>query len=235
MEKYSPLVSVIIPAYNEEKYIEKTLKSIINQSYHKIEIIVVDNNSRDRTKVIAKKYAHKVIVERVRSISAARNCGAKEAKGEILLFIDADTEIEKNFVKKIIHKLSDKKVVCVSGFIKTKGKLLHRFYYWLWSNIIWLLSIFKIYQFPGIAFAIKKEIFSKVNGFNKSLKSSEDVDLCERVSEYGKCIFLRDAVAYSSSRKLEKMGFWHAIIFWLKNYLEFKIKKVTENDYPVIR
>jgi 1,2-diacylglycerol 3-alpha-glucosyltransferase len=97
-----PLVSIIIPALNEEKYIEKTLKSVRRQTYPKIEVIVVDNGSTDRTGEIAKKYANKVIVEEKRGIGIARNRGAKEAKGDILLFLDADTEIEKDCVEKIV-------------------------------------------------------------------------------------------------------------------------------------
>jgi glycosyltransferase involved in cell wall biosynthesis len=113
MKKY-PFVSVIIPTLNEEKYIETTLLSIKNQDYKgKYEIIVVDSNSKDKTVKIARKYADKVIVTKRRGVSVGRNIGAEVAKGEILLFVDADTTLLPNVISKVVRHLRRKKVVGV--------------------------------------------------------------------------------------------------------------------------
>ena len=112
-EKY-PFVSVIIPTLNKEKYIETTLLSIKNQDYKgKYEIIVVDSNSKDMTVKIARKYADKVIVTKRRGVSVGRNIGAEVAKGEILIFVDADTTLLPNVISKVVGHLRRKKVVGV--------------------------------------------------------------------------------------------------------------------------
>ena len=86
------LVSIIIPAHNEERYIEKTLSHIKKQSYRNIEIIVVDDGSIDNTTKKAKIYADKIIkLKKRKGVSYARNAGAKVARGDLLVFLDADT------------------------------------------------------------------------------------------------------------------------------------------------
>jgi glycosyltransferase involved in cell wall biosynthesis len=88
---------------NEEKYIETTLLSIKNQDYKgKYEIIMVDSNSKDRTVKIARKYADKVIVTKRRGVSVGRNIGARLAKGEILLFVDAYTVLLPNVIRELL-------------------------------------------------------------------------------------------------------------------------------------
>jgi glycosyltransferase involved in cell wall biosynthesis len=93
-----PLISVIIPAFNEEKFLGNCLFSLKNQDFNDFEIIVVDNNSRDKTSKIAKKFGVKLVSEKNQGAALARNRGAKEAKGEILAFTDADTILPKNWL-----------------------------------------------------------------------------------------------------------------------------------------
>ncbi len=115
-EKSRLKISVVVPALNEEKYIESCLKSLKSQSYKPLEIIVCDGNSEDRTREIARKYADKVIIEKRRSAAAERQKGAKIAKGEIIAFIDSDTIAEKDWLKKIADAFSkDENVVAVYG------------------------------------------------------------------------------------------------------------------------
>ena len=96
------LVSVIIPAYNEEGDIELCLKSLKNQSRKKIEVIVVDDGSTDRTVEIVKEHKVKLLKQNHGGPGAARNRGAKQAKGEILIFIDADMHFPKDYIKNLI-------------------------------------------------------------------------------------------------------------------------------------
>src|SRR3989344_7281398 len=94
-------VSVVIPAFNEEKYIGNCLRSVANQSEKPDEIIVVDNNSKDRTVEIAKKFKVKVLSETKQGISYARNKGFNSAKYETIARCDADSIVPKNWIKKI--------------------------------------------------------------------------------------------------------------------------------------
>ena len=96
-------VSVIIPVYNVEKYIKKTLDSVINQTYRNIEIIIIDDGSTDNTFKICEKYQLnknvKIIKQINKGVSNARNNGLKIATGEYILFVDGDDYIEKNTLK----------------------------------------------------------------------------------------------------------------------------------------
>ncbi len=95
-------ITVIVPAYNEEKHLEECLLSIKNQTYHPIELIVVDDGSTDKTAVVSKKYADVFIQQKHQGPAVARNKAVKAAKGKILVFIDADMYLDINYIKKII-------------------------------------------------------------------------------------------------------------------------------------
>ena len=115
-------VSVIIPAHNEGRFIEKTLESLKKNAASLLEIIVVVNGSRDKTLEISRRYADKVIkFSKAIGPSAARNEGAKVATGEILVFLDADTRVSENAVEEIAKNCVDKTVgVCSAMAIGRK-------------------------------------------------------------------------------------------------------------------
>ena len=102
----NPLVSVIIPTYNEEKDIKACLDSIEKQTYNNIEAIIVDDGSTDKTREIVKKYRQtRLIRQEHQGPGAARNLGAHEAKGEILVLIDADMVLFPDYVEKLIQPI----------------------------------------------------------------------------------------------------------------------------------
>lgn len=106
------LVSVIIPAYNAEKYIQETLDSILNQSYKNIEIIVINDGSTDYTEGVLQKYSDSRIhyfSKKNEGVSIARNTGFEESKGEYIVFFDADDIMSVDFVEKRLEKLENNK------------------------------------------------------------------------------------------------------------------------------
>lgn len=110
-----PKISVVIPAHNAEDHIEKSLMSLKRQVFDDFEIIVADDHSTDRTCEIAEQYA-KVIKSAWRiGEGAARNLGAKSAKGEILAFTDADVVLPKDWLHKIVQNMELRKVKCIGG------------------------------------------------------------------------------------------------------------------------
>ncbi|MEM5779274.1 MAG: glycosyltransferase [Candidatus Aenigmatarchaeota archaeon] len=230
-----PLVSIVIPSLNEEKYIGRTLASIKNQSYKNCEVILVDGNSKDRTREIARRYGCKVIVEKRRGIGLARNIGANLAKGEILLFLDADTEIEKDFLEILVKRIKEKNVVCASGYIKAKGSFLERFIYRATSEIANFLSFIDYPHFYGNCLSCKKSAFIQVHGFNEALATCEDLDLTRKLAKIGKCIFLRDAIAYSSPRRIRKVGALKICVFHIINFFKYKLLKKPHEEYAIVR
>lgn len=106
-----PLISVIIPVYNEEKYLGFCLSSITNQTYKNTEVIVVDDWSQDKSRGIAKKYQVKIIKQSHQGPGVARNLGASYARGEILVFVDADMRFEKNYIEELIKPIVNRQAI----------------------------------------------------------------------------------------------------------------------------
>lgn len=116
-----PTVSVIVPVYNAEKNIGKLIESLLNQDYPKelLEIIVVDNNSTDKSRRIVKKYPVELLQERdVQSSYAARNTGIRRARGEILAFIDSDCEAEAEWIKAGVEALTSGSADLAGGCVE---------------------------------------------------------------------------------------------------------------------
>ncbi len=99
--------SIIIPVYNVENYIDRCLKSVSEQTYKDYEVIIINDGSTDKSIDIAKKYPYKIISQKNQGLSAARNRGIKEAKGEYLLFLDSDDYWEKDLLKELAKNLKD--------------------------------------------------------------------------------------------------------------------------------
>ncbi len=93
------MVSIVIPTYNEERFLPRLLGSIEKQEFKDYEVIVADNHSRDATVEIALSHRARVVEDSLPAV--ARNRGAKVARGEYLLFLDADTVVPEGFLKKL--------------------------------------------------------------------------------------------------------------------------------------
>lgn len=102
-----PKISVIIPVYNVEEYIEKCLNSVMNQSFKDYEVIVVDDGTRDQSIEKIKDYPVKIIHQKNAGLSAARNRGVREASGDYLLFLDSDDYLEKDLFKRFSQSLKN--------------------------------------------------------------------------------------------------------------------------------
>lgn len=171
------LVSIIIPTRNSERTIEKCLKNIKNQTYKNIEIIVVDNNSTDRTRDIAKKFIQ-LVFNKGSERSAQRNFGASKSKGSFLLFIDSDMELTKKVVKECVEKIGGYKGIIIPEKSFGKGfwakcKALERSFY---LGIDWIEA----------ARFFNREVFEEFKGYDESQTGTEDYDLPQRIKEkYG--------------------------------------------------
>ena len=119
----SRLVSIIVPVYNVEKYLRKCVESLINQSYKNIEIILVDDGSMDGSGKICDDYrGHKrvtVIHKKNGGLSDARNAGIKIARGELIVFVDSDDWVERNFVEDLVKIAAEEKAdIVICGFLE---------------------------------------------------------------------------------------------------------------------
>jgi glycosyltransferase involved in cell wall biosynthesis len=203
-------VSVVIPVYNEEKYIGPCLDSLEKQIEKPDEIIIVDDNCTDKTTSIVKKYKKslpiKIVNEKKLGIVFARNKGFNEAKGDILARCDADSILSSNWIKKIKENFSKNKIDGLTGpiifydfFSKTS----------FFSKIYLLLM--KILQngetLMGPNMAISKNIWQKIKKevcFNEK-NIHEDIDLSLHIlKNKGKIVYDWDLLVYSSARRITK-------------------------------
>jgi glycosyltransferase involved in cell wall biosynthesis len=185
-------ISVVIPAKNEERDIKDCLNSLSRQSYKDFEVIVVDGGSKDETKEIAKKLGAKVLDERpAKSPANARNIGAKAAKGDILLFVDADNVVPRDHLKKVASAFVDGvDAVCTYTKPHKPNRIAKCFFQERAATYPRDNSAHSM-----IPNAWRKKMFWKVGGYDPELGYGEDKDLNSRALEKGvKKVFRRDIV-----------------------------------------
>jgi len=229
-----PFLSVIIPTLNEEKYIEDTLKSIKHQSYPgEYEIIVADGMSKDKTLEIAKKYTDKIVKVKKKGPSAGRNAGAKIAKGEILVFVDADTVLMFDVLSKTAKAFRKKDVVGATCMIIPKStKNSDLVLYWIVNRFYETRIKMKRAEIPGIFCAYRKTTFDKVGGFDEKIKVQEDFDLSKRICKHGKIKIAKNTFVVTSVRRIEKWGRVKTIERYMSLYLKYLITGKPANvDY----
>ncbi|EPR12074.1 glycosyltransferase [Ruminiclostridium papyrosolvens] len=190
-----PFVSVIIPAYNAEKYLEKCLNCITNQNYpkEKMEIIVVDNNSTDNTAEIIKSFGVTYVFNAKKGPSPSRNKGISLAAGEYLIFTDSDCLADSDFVLNHVKahldlQKSNPKVKMVGGGIGGYNKnfwaVCDDFCSWSAYHPALKPQINNSY-FPSANISISRSLVDEIGVFNEDLKTGEDVDFCLRVTYRG--------------------------------------------------
>jgi|SRR3989344_424469 len=198
-------VSVVIPAYNEEKYIEKCLDSLMQQTVSPAEIIVVNNNSKDKTVELTKKYPVKIVNEKTQGLIPARNRGFNEAKHEIIARTDADSIVPKDWIEKITLTFNSNDIVGLAGpisFFETPNARIKTF--------IQKIGYFKFAKallghdvMNGPNMIITKEAWRKVkNNVNlDDKKVHEDLDISMHISVHGKILFINDLSVLVSGRR----------------------------------
>lgn len=219
-----PKVSVLIPAYNEEKYILKALECIIQQDYANYEVIVIDNASTDQTSTIVREFIEinkwethiKLIYEGRKGTQYAREAGRKQATGSIIAQIDADCLPLKNWIKKGVKELKGNRIVAVSGPYDYFDSPFFIRLLTLLSQFSFLKAMNSFVQFArrgailiGGNILIKAEVLEKSGGYNTSLSFyGDDVDMALKASSFGKVVFCNRLVMKTSSRRYSAQGFF---------------------------
>ena len=200
--------SVVIPAYNEEHYLPDTLKHLKNAmgNLEKCgEIIVVDNNSIDRTSDIAESFGARVVFEPRNQISRARNSGASCSKGKFIIFLDADTYVSTALFEKSLKMLSIEGC-CGGGVLLSTGSNNNRIAKTVFYLVNWVCKNLKIA--PGCFIFCTREAFDAVGGFNERYYAAEEVWLSYALRIWGKkhgqnFRIIDDPKIISSIRKFE--------------------------------
>lgn len=203
-------LSIIIPAYNEEKYLPATLDAIdAAKSGLDAEVIVVDNRSTDATGDIASKRGAIVIHEHEHNIGKVRNTGAESASGDVLVFIDADSIVRPGIFEKIVEAMSDDRCFGGSGAVEyepIESRLII-----VWFMLLWPF-LGKLTKMRGGALQFcRSDIFRELTGYDTTIYVGEDIDFhwrLDRLARKRNChtSFIEDPKILTSSRRWNRMG-----------------------------
>jgi glycosyltransferase involved in cell wall biosynthesis len=222
-------ISIVIPAYNEEKYIGDCLQSIIaNRTDDIVEIIVIDNASTDGTAAVAQQFPGvRVVHEPQKGLTRARQRGLMEAKGDLIAYLDADTRMPTTWVataKKEFAKHPE--MVSLSGpfhyyDLPPSKKIL--------AEGLWTLTAMPTFWMVGFMvlganFVAKREALLQIGGFDTTITFyGEDTDIARRLNKAGKARFSMEFFIIGSGRRLLKEGIARTFSRYAINYFSTAI------------
>ncbi|MCZ6799276.1 MAG: glycosyltransferase [Nitrospirae bacterium] len=215
-------VSIVIPVYNAESYLEECIASLLAQNYptEKREILFIDNNSSDRSSAILQKHASKVriIQEPTQGAAAARNRGIKQAKHELIAFIDADCTADKDWLRYLVKALTkDSEIAAVGGKILSRrpanpiekfGETIH--------DHDKAINTFKPPYLMTSNMAIRRAVLDEAGLFNEEYRRGQDSELSYRLYNMAcKFRYVPEALVYHANKKhllgLFLEGFTHGV------------------------
>lgn len=226
-----PFISIVIPAYNEENYIGKCLKTILDQDYpsQKYEVLIIDGGSQDKTKEIIGKYLNKADIRLLynsrRITSTALNIGIKESKGEVIVILGAHSYVGNDFLTQNINAINRSGAKCVGGTLINVGNN-----YISKSIAMALSSIFGVgnayFRFTKkerfvdtVAYgAYLKDVFDEIGLFDERLERNQDIELNYRLKNKGYEFFLTPSIKifYNCRKNMMEFikqyfqtGFWN--------------------------
>jgi glycosyltransferase involved in cell wall biosynthesis len=218
------MISIIIPTYNEEAVIGDTIKHLKTLTITH-EVIITDDKSDDRTVEIAKKFADVVHETEVKhtTISANRNRGARDARGDFLVFMDSTSFIPENlddfFVRARAHFDADPKLMALTGALWVLPEMetaMDRIVYVVFNWVHRLKNnVLHTGESSGKFQMMRKSAFNAVGGFNINLVTREDADMFNRLGKLGRTICDPKLVIYHSGRRAHAIGWPRLLYTWM--------------------
>ena len=223
-------ISVIVCAHNEERFIAPCLHSLLAQSRRPDEIVVVNNASTDRTGAVAAGIPGvRVIDEPRKGLVVARERGRLEARGQLLVYVDADCRAPLTWLERVADRFeSSGELIALSGN--------YRFYDWDW----WGRTLLRAYDFTlgpathvlvkyilrigvvfyGGNFAVRRDALDRINGFDTTIEfHGEDTNLGRRLSKVGNVELRYDCFLYTSARRYNAMGKRAVFRLYVRNFV----------------
>jgi len=222
-----PLLSIVIPALNEERYLPKLLESLKAQSFKDYEILVVDALSKDRTVEIAKSHGCRIISCNKRAVGWSRNLGAEAASGKFILFADADVIFQKNALEASLREFQEKDLSGLGFFVSPAEK-------GIWNSIlnIFINLYIGLFQFltpvppHGCAVLTTKEIHGKIRGFIEKPVLGEDHHYFRKLAEVKKFRILKSPKIMVSMRRFRSDG----TFTYLSKYIITEFHNIRKKD-----
>jgi glycosyltransferase involved in cell wall biosynthesis len=211
------MISIVVPTYNEEQNIERCLRSLNDQTVPRntYEIIVVDGNSKDRTRELAEPLADKVFIQTSKRVGGARNDGAMAARGDIIATTDADCILPRDWVERIERDFAEKKIVQLYGTVYPIEGGIRNNLSLLGATVFSRLGYYTrtIYFTLGCNTAFDREAFMQA-GMYRCIDAGDDLEIAQRMRKLGK-VYLDPALKVGfSMRRYQQFGTLKSIWEW---------------------
>jgi glycosyltransferase involved in cell wall biosynthesis len=215
------LISVVIPAFNEEKYLGATLAGVGRAAARlrevggaEAEVIVVDNDSTDATAEVARSHGAAVFGEARRNVASVRNAGAGRARGDVVVFVDADTTVPDALLRRVSEVMAE--TACLGGAVDTDyrpARLATKVYLRSWRALGRVAGMAQ-----GATQFCRAEAFAALGGYDETLFMGEDVDFYWRLKKLSKrrgghVRFIEDMRVVPSARRFDQWGLWRTLIW----------------------
>jgi glycosyltransferase involved in cell wall biosynthesis len=212
------VISVVVPAYNEEENIAACLESLNRQTLPRTgyEIIVVDGDSKDRTRDLATPLADIVFIQTSKRVGGARNDGAMRARGEIVAFTDADCVIPPEWLERIRSDFAAHHPVLLYGTVYPKeSRFKHRIALGMANTFAWIgYHTRTLYYSLGCNTVVDRAAFIQA-GMYRSMDAGEDIEVALRMKNFGRILFDPRLRVGFSMRRYQQFGTLRSLYQWL--------------------
>lgn len=197
-------LSVVIPTLNEQDYIQDLLHDLSSQTLKPDEIIIIDGNSKDNTRAIASKFRKVKVYKSKRGVGLQRNIGLEKSSGETIIFLDADTRLNKNFLKRFASSFINQNLdIAVPFYMPYKSTLPINIVYVFFNCIFFLTQKF-LPSGAGSCLIVKKSTLLKNGIYNPKL-TYDDIELIRRVGSVARFAVIPLVISVSD-RRFKKNG-----------------------------
>lgn len=234
----SKIVSVVIPTFNREQVLERAIKSVLDQSYQNIELIVIDDGSTDNTKDICSKFDLKYLYQKNKGVSSARNLGIQNSNGEFISFLDSDDEWHPTKLKKQIELMN----------LNPELNFIHTNEIWIRNNV--RVNAHKKHKKGGgdqflrsLEFCVispstvivRKEIFETYGFFREDFPVCEDYDLWLKITSQEEVGFIEEELLYKHGGHSDQLSTkYFAMDYWRIKSLKFVLDQNNIDEFKKI-
>jgi glycosyltransferase involved in cell wall biosynthesis len=197
-------LTVIVPALNEAERLPLLFKALQGQTRRPDQIVIADAGSSDDTRQIAEH--HGALVTHGGKPAAGRNQGARAATSDLLLFLDADVEVEADFIERAVREFHERRLVVATSFVEPIERATRNVFVTDVVNLYLDVMQYVSPHAPGFCILVQRSVHEAIGGFDETVVLAEDHDYVQRSAEIGKFRVLRTAMVSTSMRRIEKEG-----------------------------